>query len=82
VSNLAVISHLHQGKRHRFIKLVDRYFQQGWAKLSENRAQVQPVAAQLLEVLDDDVTGKQATVDFLGLWDGLKALEKKYQSYL
>jgi type I restriction enzyme M protein len=82
VSNLAVISHLHRGKRHRFIKLVDRYFQQGWAKLSENQAQVQPVAAQLLEVLDDDVTGKQATVDFLGLWDGLAGLEKQYQKYL
>jgi type I restriction enzyme M protein len=82
VSNLAVISHLHRGKRHRFIRLVDRYFQQGWAKLSENQAQVPPVAAQLLEVLDDDVMGKQATVDFLGLWDGLAGLEKQYQKYL
>ena len=29
VSNLAVIGHLQRGKRHRFIRLVDRYFQQG-----------------------------------------------------
>jgi type I restriction enzyme M protein len=78
VSNLAVISHLHRGKRHRFIKLVERYFQQGWAKLVENQAQVKPVSEQLIAVLEDDTedsTGKEAAVDFLELWDGLEALD-------
>jgi type I restriction enzyme M protein len=79
VSNLAVISHLRRGKQHRFIRLIDRYFQQGWAKLVENQAQVKPVSEQLIAVLEDgtgDLTGKQAAIDFLELWDGLEALEK------
>jgi hypothetical protein len=37
---------------------------------------------QSADTLDEDVTGKQATVDFLGLWDGLAGLEKQYQKYL
>jgi type I restriction enzyme M protein len=85
VSNLAVISHLHRGKRHRFIKLVERYFQQGWAKLVENQAQVKPVSEQLIAVLEDDTedsTGKEAAVDFLELWDGLEVLDQRYQGYL
>lgn len=85
VSNLAVIGHLQRGKRHRFIRLIDRYFQQGWEKLLENQAQVKPVSEQLIAVLEDgtgDLTGKQAAVDFLELWDELGALEKQYQGYL
>jgi type I restriction enzyme M protein len=85
VSNLAVIGHLQRGKRHRFIRLIDRYFQQGWEKLLENQAQVKPVSEQLIAVLEDgtgDLTGKQAAVDFLELWDELGALEERYQGYL
>ncbi len=85
VSNLAVIGHLQRGKRHRFIRLIDRYFQQGWEKLLENQAQVKPVSEQLIAVLEDgtgDLTGKQAAVDFLELWDELGALEEQYQGYL
>jgi type I restriction enzyme M protein len=85
VSNLAVIGHLQRGKRHRFIRLIDRYFHQGWEKLLENQAQVKPVSDQLIAVLEDDtgdLTGKQATVDFLELWDELGALEEQYQGYL
>jgi type I restriction-modification system DNA methylase subunit len=82
VSNLAVISHLRRGKQHRFIRLIDHYFQQGWAKLVENQAQVKPVSEQLIAVLEDgtgDLIGKQAAIDFLQLWDGLEALEKQYK---
>jgi type I restriction enzyme M protein len=85
VSNLAVIGHLQRGKRHRFIRLIDRYFQQGWEKLLENQVQVKPVSEQLIAVLEDDtgdLTGKQAAVDFLELWDELGALEQQYQGYL
>jgi type I restriction enzyme M protein len=85
VSNLAVIGHLQRGKRHRFIRLIDRYFQQGWEKLLENQAQVKPVSEQLIAVLEDgtgDLTGKQAAVDFLELWDELGVLEEQYQGYL
>jgi type I restriction enzyme M protein len=84
VSNLAVISHLRRGKRQRFTRLIDRYFQQGMEKLRENQEQVKPVSAQLIAVLDEaegSVTGKEAAVNFLQLWDGLEDLEQAYQTY-
>ena len=84
VSNLAVISHLRRGKRQRFTRLIDRYFQQGMAKLRENQEQVKPVSAQLIAVLDEaegSITGKEAAVNFLQLWDGLDDLEIAFQAY-
>ncbi|GAQ00103.1 type I restriction-modification system subunit M [Leptolyngbya sp. NIES-2104] len=84
VSNLAVISHLHRGKRHRFIHLVDRYFQQGMEKLIENRVQVEPVSQQLIAVLEDetdDTKGKEAALGFVDSWRSLDALKTQYQNY-
>ena len=84
VSNLAVISHLRRGKRVRFVQLVDDYFRQGWARLQENRAQVEPVCEQLVAALDDGadaVAGKDAAVEFTGVWDALAGLEKTYRAY-
>lgn len=84
VSNLAVISHLRRGKRQRFTRLIDRYFQQGMEKLRENQEQVKPVSAQLIAVVDEaegSITGKEAAINFLQLWDGLEDLEKAYQTY-
>lgn len=84
VSNLAVISHLRQGKRHRFIRLIDRYFQQGMDKLIENRTQVNPVSQQLIAVLDDEADttkGKAAALAFLSLWEALDHLKTQYQTY-
>jgi type I restriction enzyme M protein len=84
IHNLAMISHLRRGKRHRFIRLIDRYFQQGMEKLRENQELVKPVSAQLIKVLDEEAgstAGREAAVDFLGLWNGLGALEKQYQVY-
>jgi type I restriction enzyme M protein len=34
VQNIAIISHLHRGERHKFVRLIDRYFQQGMEQLS------------------------------------------------
>ena len=84
VSNLAVISHLRRGKKVRFVQLVDDYFRQGWARLQENRAQVEPVCEQLVAALDDSadaVVGKDAATEFSGVWDTLAGLEKKYRGY-
>ena len=84
VSNLAIISHLRRGKRQRFLQLIDRYFQQGMEKLWENQAQVKLVAAQLIAVLDeeeDSITGKEAAMSFLELWEGLADLEQQYRGY-
>jgi type I restriction enzyme M protein len=85
ISNIAIISQLHRGKRHRFIALIDRYFEQGMAKLRENKPQIQEVSQQLIAVLDDgtdDGRGKEAAVDFLDLWVVLPDLESQFQSYL
>lgn len=84
VSNLAVISHLRRGKRHRLIKLVDRYFQQGMEKLIENQEQVNPVSQQLIAVLEDEADatkGKEAALAFLDSWKGMDSLKTQYQNY-
>ncbi len=85
ISNIAIISHLRRGKNHRFIELINNYFQQGMVKLRENQAQVQQVSQQLITVLNDgtdDVKAREAAVDFLNLWDDLPDLEIQYQVYL
>ncbi|WGO97060.1 N-6 DNA methylase [Saccharophagus degradans] len=81
VQNIAIISKLHKGQRDEFIRLIDDYFAQGMQALIENQQQVQPVCEQLLEVLNDD-EGKQAVEELLNQWEGLKQLQKRYNSYL
>ena len=81
VQNIAIISQLHRGERHKFVSLIDDYFCQGMAKLVENKCQVEPVSAQLLDVLDD-AAGKQAVGDLVKQWTGLKALEKESDRYV
>ena len=54
IQNIAIISHLHKGKREKFIQLIDRYFDQGMQKLKESKAHVKPLCEQVLEVLDVD----------------------------
>lgn len=80
IQNLAVISHLHRGRRDRFVHLVDGYFEQGVARLAENKEQVAPVAEQLLAVLDD-AEGKQAVGELVGHWAGLKPLQERHAAY-
>ena len=81
MQNIAVISHLHKGQRHKFIQLIDAYFANGMDKLIENKAQVEPVSEQLLEVLEDE-HGKQAVASLVKQWAGLKKLRDHYNSYL
>jgi len=81
VANLAVISDLRHGRRERFVELVDRHFAAGMARLRENRAAVEPVTTQLLEVLDD-AAGKAAVAELLGRWAGLAKLEKTYAAHV
>jgi type I restriction enzyme M protein len=81
VSNIAVISHLNKGKRHKFIRLVDHYFEQAMEKLAENKEKIGPVAEQLLEVLENG-GGKQAVEDLVAQWAGLKKLTAQYDQYL
>lgn len=81
IQNLAIICHLQRGRRDRFVRLVDTYFEQGMDKLAENKEQVGPVSKQLLAVLDD-VQGKQAVEELVRQWDVLTNLQFAYQMYL
>ncbi|APZ41801.1 type I restriction-modification system subunit M [Acidihalobacter ferrooxydans] len=80
IQNLAVISHLRRGRRERFVGLIDGYFEQGMARLTENEAQVAPVADQLRAVLDD-AEGRQAVDELLDRWVGLEALRERHAAY-
>ena len=80
IQNIAIISKLHKGKREDFLRLIDRYFEQGMQRLLENRQQVEPVSAQLLNVLDDDA-GKAAVADLQKQWQALDELKERYREY-
>jgi type I restriction enzyme M protein len=81
IANLAMISRLHKGRREEFVQLVDRYFALGMERLIEDEQRVNPVSAQLLEVLDD-AAGKQAVGALVSQWAGLGKLQKRYAKYL
>ncbi|NVZ09537.1 SAM-dependent DNA methyltransferase [Allochromatium humboldtianum] len=80
IQNIAVISRLHKGRREAFLALIDRYFASGMERLVENRAQVEPVATQLLEVLDEQADAE--AIDRLkAAWNELVPLEQAYTAY-
>ena len=80
IQNIAIISRLHKGRSDEFVALVERYFEQGMARLVENQNQVEPVAEQLLAVLDDKA-GKQAVASLVDTWKGLTPLQKAWVAY-
>ena len=80
IQNIAVISQLHKGRRAEFVRLIDNYFAAGMQRLLENKAKVEPVSAQLLEVLDDE-PGRQAVGELVQQWAGLTKLETRYALY-
>lgn len=80
IQNIAIISRLHKGRRAEFLGLIDRYFAAGMARLSENKAQVEPVSEQIIDVLDDQA-GKDAVAGLLSVWNGLAPLEQAYARY-
>ena len=81
IQNIAIISRLHKGRREEFVRLVDRYFAAGMEGLIENKTRVEPVSAQLLEVLDDE-SGKQAVCELVRQWASLGKLQTRYTNYL
>jgi type I restriction enzyme M protein len=80
IRNIAVISQLHKGRSDKFVQLIDRYFAAGMERLVENKTKVEPVCAQLLEVLDD-AGGKQAVGELVQQWAGLAKLKTCYAQY-
>jgi len=80
IQNIALISHLHKGQREKFIRLIDHYFAAGMERLIENNEKIEPVCAQLLDVLDD-AGGKQAVSELLQNWKELGKLQAHYAQY-
>jgi type I restriction enzyme M protein len=80
IQNIAIISQLHKGHRDRFVRLIDRYFAAGIERLIENKRKVEPVSAQLLEVLDDS-GGKEAVAELVRQWASLNKLQSRYEQY-
>lgn len=80
ILNIAIISQLHKGRSDKFVQLIDRYFAAGMERLIENKTKVEPVCAQLLEVLDD-AGGKQAVGELVQQWAGLAKLKTRYAQY-
>ncbi len=81
IQNIAIISQLHKGRREKFVALVDRYFCTGMERLIESKTHVEPISAQLLEVLADDA-GKSAVGALVKQWAGLAKLQARYATYL
>jgi len=81
IQNIGLISRLHRGDRAAFVQVVDDYFAQGMARLAENAAKEQAVAAQLLDVLDD-AEGQGAVKTLTTQWAGWNALQAAYEAYL
>jgi type I restriction enzyme M protein len=80
LQNIAVISQLHKGRREKFVQLVDHYFIAGMDRLTESKTRVEPISAQLLEVLDDEA-GKSAVGDLVKQWSSLAKLQTRYEQY-
>jgi type I restriction enzyme M protein len=80
IQNITIINHLHKGRREKFVQLIDRYFAAGMERLIGNKTRVEPVSAQLLEVLDDEA-GKQAVADLVKQWSSLNKLQTRYEQY-
>lgn len=81
IQNIAIISQLHKGRCDKFVQLIDRYFAAGMERLVENKTHVEPISAQLLEVLDD-TAGKQAVAELVKQWAGLNKLQSRHVQYL
>src|SRR6266436_8780530 len=80
LQNIAIISQLHKGRRDKFVQLIDHYFAMGMVRLIESKKRIEPVSAQLLEVLDDDA-GKQAVAELVKQWASLNRLQTRYEQY-
>jgi type I restriction enzyme M protein len=80
IQNIAIISQLHKGGRERFVQLVDRYFVAGMERLIENKNRVEPICAQLLDVLDD-TDGRRAAAELMRQWASLVKLQTRYKQY-
>lgn len=80
VQNIAIISKLHRGQRDEFVRLIERYFAAGVARLVENQPHIQPLSDQLLGLLQE-AEGREAVQDLREQWVELKPLQDAYFAY-
>ena len=87
IQHVAIIPRLHKGRRQEFVALIDRYFQQGLARLVESQAHIPALAERLLVVLgeEDDAqaaaAGRQAVEHLGAQWANLGLLVQAQQAY-
>jgi type I restriction enzyme M protein len=87
VQNIAIIPRLHKGRRQEFVALIDRYFQQGLARLEESQTHIPALAERLLAVLgeeDDEQAaeaGRQAVAHLRAQWADLEPLVQAQAAY-
>lgn len=86
IANIAIISHLRKGQRESFTKLVDGYFASGFEQLAATAPRVEPIAKQVVEVLDSTpeivAEAESAVAELLAAWKGLGKYQKQYDKYL
>lgn len=86
IANIAIISHLRKGQRESFTKLVDGYFASGFEQLAGTATRVEPIAKQVVEVLDSTpeivAEAESAVAELLAAWKGLGKYQKQYDKYL
>ena len=88
VQNIAIIPRLHKGRRQEFVALIDRYFNQGLARLVESQAHIPALAERLLAVLgeeDDAVAaaaGRQVVQHLSAQWANLAPLVQAQQAHV
>ena len=79
VQNIAVISRLHKGQRADYIQLVDQYFQQGMAKLKDNKERLRQTADALIAYLKSFQANDFP--DFSARLEAICDLENRYAAY-
>jgi type I restriction enzyme M protein len=78
--NISIISQLHRGNRKRFTELVNSYFSKGETKLTESHDRVEPVAAQIEEVMTS-AEGKAALKRLLVQWESYTQVQQATKAY-
>lgn len=79
ILDIAMISRLHRGDRKGFIRLVERYFEQGVKALQENKEKIKKVSKTIGDYLKTYQTNEMP--DFAARLEEIRTLEDEYARY-
>lgn len=79
IQNIAVISRLHRGNRQAFVELIDSYYTEGFARLTENRPALAAVSKNVISFLKEN-NGNDIP-DFAPILKDTDKLLKAYADY-